>query len=56
MGLGGPNLRRIEVARPVEGTIRGWTVFGSGHIISSPFGDIDVDALYDTIDQTATTT
>jgi hypothetical protein len=31
-------------------------VYGPGDVISSPFGDIDVDALYDTIDQTATTT
>jgi Uma2 family endonuclease len=56
LALVDPDVRRIEVARPVDGAIRSWTVYGPGDVISSPFGDIDVDALYDTIDQTATTT
>jgi Uma2 family endonuclease len=56
LALVDPVLRRIEVARPVDRAIRGWTAYGPGDVISSPFGDIDVDALYDVIDQTATTT
>ncbi|MGH9056875.1 MAG: Uma2 family endonuclease [Acidimicrobiales bacterium] len=55
LALVDPNIRRIEVARPVEGAITDWTVYGPGDVISSPFGDIDVDALYETIDRTATT-
>jgi hypothetical protein len=51
-----PHLRRIEVAQPVDGAIRGWTAYGPGDVVSSPFGDIDVDALYDVIDRTAATT
>jgi Uma2 family endonuclease len=56
LALVDPDVRRIEVARPVDGAIRSWAVYGPGDVISSPFGDIDVDALYDTIDQTAPTT
>jgi hypothetical protein len=56
LALVDPDVRRIEVARPVDGAIRSWMVFGPGDVISSPFGDIDVGALYDTVDQTATTT
>ena len=48
--------RRIEAARPAEGTIRNWTVYGAGSVVTTEYGDIDVDALYDAIDRTATTT
>lgn len=50
-----PDARRIEVARPVRGRIDNWTVYGAGTVVTTEFGDIDVDALYDAIDRTATT-
>ncbi len=56
LALVDPNVRRIEVARPVDGAIHDWALYGPGDVIASPFGDIDVDAFYDTIDRTATTT
>jgi hypothetical protein len=49
-----PDARRIEVARPVEATVLRWTVSGPGDVVATDFGDIDVDALYDLIDRTAT--
>lgn len=51
-----PNERRIEVARPLEGCIASWEAYGPGQVIVTEHGDIDVDLLYDTIDQSATTT
>lgn len=50
-----PNIRRIEVAGPVDGQIHDWTLFGPGDVVVTDFGDIDVDALYDALDATATT-
>ena len=50
-----PEQRRIEAARPAEGRIDTWTVFTSGHVVDTGFGDIDVDELYDFVDATATT-
>lgn len=51
-----PSIRRLEVARPVAGVIGSWAVFGPGDVVATPFGDIDVDALNEAIDRTATTT
>jgi Uma2 family endonuclease len=48
--------RRIEVARPVEGRIRDWTVHGPGGVVNTAFGDVDVDVLCDAVERTATTT
>src|SRR5215472_10421567 len=50
-----PDVRRVEVARPAGGRIRDWQVFGAGDVVSTPFGDIDVDACYDVVDRSATT-
>lgn len=51
-----PDTRRIEAARPVNGRIDRWDAYGPGDLVVTEFGDIDVDALYDLVDQTATTT
>jgi Uma2 family endonuclease len=51
-----PEARRIEAARPEDGRIGTWSVYGPGDVVATSFGDIDVDALYDTVDRTATTT
>ncbi|MGH9189340.1 MAG: Uma2 family endonuclease [Acidimicrobiales bacterium] len=50
-----PDARRIEVARPLDGRIHDWAVFGAGQVIATDFGDIEVDALYDVVDSVATT-
>lgn len=50
-----PDARRIELARPSNGVIDAWEVYGPGDVLATEFGDIDVDALYDVIDRTATT-
>ncbi|MCA1844572.1 MAG: Uma2 family endonuclease [Actinobacteria bacterium] len=47
--------RRIEAARPAQGTIGNWTVYGVGTIVTTAYGDIEVDALHDAVDRTATT-
>jgi Uma2 family endonuclease len=47
------NIRRIEVARLSEGRIQGWQAYGPGEFIPTPYGDIEIDALYDLLDQTA---
>jgi len=51
-----PGNRRIEVARPAGGRIHDWTVHGPGDVVSTAFGDLDVDAICDAVDQSATTT
>jgi Uma2 family endonuclease len=51
-----PGARRVEVARPSGGRIQDWSVDGPGSVVSTVFGDIDVDALCDAVDRTATTT
>ncbi len=51
-----PDARRIELARPSSGAIDTWEVCGSGDVLVTGFGDLDVDALYDVIDRTATST
>ncbi len=50
-----PDTRRMELARPVSGAIDAWEVRGPGEVLATEFGDIEVDALYDSIDRTATT-
>jgi Uma2 family endonuclease len=50
-----PNVRRIEAARPDEGRIGDWIAYGPGDVVPTEFGDVDVDALYDILDRTATT-
>jgi Uma2 family endonuclease len=51
-----PDGRRVEVARPAGGRIRDWQVYGTGDVIATPYGDIDVDACYDAVDRSPTTT
>lgn len=50
-----PDTRRIELARPANGAIDAWEVHGPGDVLATEFGDIDVDAFYDIVDRTATT-
>lgn len=49
-----PDVRRIELTRPSHGRIEGWEVLGPGDVLATECGDIDVGALYDIIDRTAT--
>jgi Uma2 family endonuclease len=51
-----PDVRRVEVARPAGGRIQDWRVYGAGDVIATPYGDIDIDACYDAVDRSATTT
>lgn len=51
--LADQNIRRIEVARLREGRLQGWQAYGPGQFIPTPYGDIEIDALYDLLDQTA---
>lgn len=51
-----PDERRIESASPADGKIQAWAVYGPGDVLPTGFGDIDVDALYDELDRTSTTT
>lgn len=48
-------LRRHVQAGEVGGQGMQWSVHCSGHVIATPFGDLDVDDLYDEVDATATT-
>ena len=50
-----PDVRRVEAARPAGGRIRDWQVYGAGDVIGTPYGDIDIDACYDAVDRSATT-
>jgi Uma2 family endonuclease len=47
--------RRIEVARPAGGRIREWRAYGPGEVVFTPYGDVNVDDLYDEVDRSATT-
>lgn len=49
-----PVFRRIEVAGRDSGRWR-WRAVGPGDLWCTPYGDIDVDALYDAVDAHATT-
>jgi hypothetical protein len=51
--LADQNIRRIEVARLSEGEIEGWQAYGPGEFVPTPYGDLDIDALYDLLDETA---
>ncbi len=51
--LADQSIRRIEVARLREGLIQGWQAYGPGAFVSTPYGVIEIDALYDLLDQTA---
>lgn len=46
-----PDERRIEGARMVDGEIGGWDVYGPGDLIITDFGDLNIDVLYDALDQ-----
>lgn len=47
--------RRIEVAARDRATGEwSWTALGSGAVLFTPFGDIDVDELYDAVDTAVT--
>ena len=49
-----PERRRVEVARMVDGQLT-WQAFGPGDVVTTAFGVLDVDALHDALDATATT-
>ncbi|MDP9408302.1 MAG: Uma2 family endonuclease [Actinomycetota bacterium] len=49
-----PDRPRIEVAVRVRGDLR-WQAFGPGGVVVTDFGVLDVDALYDAVERTATT-
>lgn len=46
-------IRRIEAARLRESLIQGWRAYGPGEVVATPYGDIEIDALYDLLDQVA---
>lgn len=50
-----PLFRRIEIATRDAAGHWAWKALGPGDVWQSPFGDIDLDALYDAIDAEATT-
>lgn len=47
--------RRIEVARFVGDRIAGWDAYGPGSVVLTPWGDLDVDALYEAADAETST-
>jgi Uma2 family endonuclease len=49
-----PLFRHVEVAEWIDGDIS-WTALGSGEVLMCPYGDINIDDLYDEIDSIATT-
>ena len=49
-----PDHRRVEVATPT-GDVLAWTALGPGDVLDTGYGVVDVDALYDDLDLTATT-
>lgn len=49
-----PDERRIEVAVADRGALA-WQVFGPGAVVPTRYGDLDVDALYDQLDASAST-
>ena len=48
--------RRIEIARPGDGSFLNWEVAGPGGVVFTRFGTLEIDALYDDLDRIATTT
>lgn len=49
-----PDRRRFEVARPGPDGLQ-WRACGPGEVVETPYGVIDLDAFYDTLDRAATT-
>ena len=49
-----PDHRRIEIATPSADTLA-WTVLGPGEVLDTGYGVIELDALYDALDLSATT-
>ena len=49
-----PDHRRIEIATPSGDTLA-WTVLGPGDALDTGYGVIELDALYDELDHSATT-
>lgn len=49
-----PDNRRIEAARLVGDQLT-WSVYTSGDVVATSYGDIDVDMFYDQLDGAATT-
>jgi Uma2 family endonuclease len=49
-----PDRRNIEVASVRDGRLT-WEAVGSGGVVSTPFGVLDVDAIHDQLDASATT-
>ena len=54
LNLADPDRRRIEVARLGPEGLQ-WQIAGSGHSVWTSVGDLEVDALHDALEQTATT-
>lgn len=50
-----PYYRRIDVATRAADRSWAWATHGPGSVVLTPYGDIDVDELYDEIDATAST-
>lgn len=50
-----PDVPRIEAARPRDGRISRWEVFGPGSVLTAPVGVVDVDRLYEQLASLATT-
>lgn len=48
-----PDQCRIEVARPRGGTIKSWEALGPEQVLFTPFGDLSLDAFYDTLERSA---
>lgn len=50
-----PYDRRIDVATRGQNGSWVWTTHARGSVVHTPYGDIDIDVLYDEIDATSTT-
>jgi Uma2 family endonuclease len=49
-----PDRRRVEVATLAQGGLR-WEAYGAADVVTTRFGVLDVDALYDELDRVAST-
>jgi Uma2 family endonuclease len=49
-----PDHRRIEIAAPAAAGLS-WTVLGSGDVLDTGFGVVDIEGFYDALDDAATT-
>ncbi|MGI8537298.1 MAG: Uma2 family endonuclease [Mycobacteriales bacterium] len=52
--LADPDRRRLEVASVESGALH-WQAYGPGGVVSTAYGMLDVDRLYDAVDGSATT-